>query len=156
MEKISVQDVTFTYGSEGADVSAPAEPALENISLEIDKGSYTAILGANGSGKSTLAKLIDIIEVPDSGRIVIFGQDTSDDALFWQIREKSACVFQNPDNQIVGTIVEEDVAFGPENLGIKLPELRERVDQAMKDVGIYELRLREASGLSGGQKQSSP
>ena len=153
MEKISVQDVTFTYGSEGADVSAPAEPALENLSLEIEKGSYTAILGANGSGKSTLAKLIDVIEVPDSGRIVVFGKDTSDDSLFWQIREKSACVFQNPDNQIVGTIVEEDVAFGPENLGIKLPELRERVDQAMKDVGIYELRLREASGLSGGQKQ---
>ena len=153
MEKISVQDVTFTYGSEGADVSAPAEPALENLSFEIERGSYTAILGANGSGKSTLAKLIDVIEVPDSGRIVVFGKDTSDDSLFWQIREKSACVFQNPDNQIVGTIVEEDVAFGPENLGIKLPELRERVDQAMKDVGIYELRLREASGLSGGQKQ---
>ena len=153
METISVQDVTFTYGSEGADVSAPAEPALENLSLEIERGSYTAILGANGSGKSTLAKLIDIIEVPDSGRIVVFGKDTADDSLFWQIREKSACVFQNPDNQIVGTIVEEDVAFGPENLGIKLPELRERVDQAMKDVGIYELRLREASGLSGGQKQ---
>ena len=153
MEKISVQDVTFTYGSEGADVSAPAEPALENISVEIEKGSYTAVLGANGSGKSTLAKLIDIIEVPDSGKIVVFGKDTADDSLFWQIREKSACVFQNPDNQIVGTIVEEDVAFGPENLGIKLPELRERVDQALKDVGIYELRLREASGLSGGQKQ---
>ena len=153
METISVQDVTFTYGSEGADVSAPAEPALENLSLEIERGSYTAVLGANGSGKSTLAKLIDIIEVPDSGRIVVFGKDTADDSLFWQIREKSACVFQNPDNQIVGTIVEEDVAFGPENLGIKLPELRERVDQAMKDVGIYELRLREASGLSGGQKQ---
>ncbi|MBO4449479.1 MAG: ATP-binding cassette domain-containing protein [Clostridiales bacterium] len=153
MEKISVQDVTFTYGSEGADVSAPAEPAVENLSLEIEKGSYTAVLGANGSGKSTLAKLIDVIEVPDSGRIVVFGKDTADDAVFWQIREKSACVFQNPDNQIVGTIVEEDVAFGPENLGIKLPELRERVDQAMKDVGIYELRLREASSLSGGQKQ---
>ena len=153
MEKISLQDVTFTYGSEGADVSAPAEPAIENLSLEIEKGSYTAILGANGSGKSTLAKLIDVIEVPDSGRVVVFGKDTADDSLFWQIREKSACVFQNPDNQIVGTIVEEDVAFGPENLGIRLPELRERVDQAMKDVGIYELRLREASGLSGGQKQ---
>lgn len=153
MEKISVQDVTFTYGSEGADVSAPSEPAIENLSLEIEKGSYTAILGANGSGKSTLAKLIDVIEVPDSGRVVVFGKDTADDSLFWQIREKSACVFQNPDNQIVGTIVEEDVAFGPENLGIRLPELRERVDQAMKDVGIYELRLREASGLSGGQKQ---
>lgn len=153
MEKISVQDVTFTYGSEGADVSAPEEPAVENLSLEIGKGTYTAILGANGSGKSTLAKLIDVIEVPDSGRIVVFGKDTSDDSVFWQIREKSACVFQNPDNQIVGTIVEEDVAFGPENLGIKLPELRERVDQALKDVGIYDLRLREASSLSGGQKQ---
>lgn len=153
VEKISVQDVTFTYGSEGADVSAPAEPAVENLSLEIEKGSYTAILGANGSGKSTLAKLIDVIEVPDSGRIVVFGKDTADDSVFWQIRENSACVFQNPDNQIVGTIVEEDVAFGPENLGIKLPELRERVDQALKDVGIYELRLREASSLSGGQKQ---
>ena len=153
MEKISVQDVTFTYGSEGADVSAPAEPAVENLSLEIEKGSYTAILGANGSGKSTLAKLIDVIEVPDSGRIVVFGKDTADDSVFWQIRENSACVFQNPDNQIVGTIVEEDVAFGPENLGIKLPELRERVDQALKDVGIYDLRLREASSLSGGQKQ---
>ena len=153
MEKISVQDVTFTYGSEGADVSAPSEPAVENLSLDIEKGSYTAILGANGSGKSTLAKLIDVIEVPDSGRIVVFGKDTSDDSMFWQIREKSACVFQNPDNQIVGTIVEEDVAFGPENLGIKLPELRERVDQALKDVGIYELRLREAASLSGGQKQ---
>ena len=153
VEKISVQDVTFTYGSEGADVSAPAEPAVENLSLEIEKGSYTAILGANGSGKSTLAKLIDVIEVPDSGRIVVFGKDTADDSVFWQIRENSACVFQNPDNQIVGTIVEEDVAFGPENLGIKLPELRERVNQALKDVGIYELRLREASSLSGGQKQ---
>ena len=153
MDKISVQDVTFSYGSEGADASAPSEPAVENLSLEIEKGSYTAILGANGSGKSTLAKLIDVIEVPDSGRVVVFGKDSSDDSLFWQIREKSACVFQNPDNQIVGTIVEEDVAFGPENLGIKLPELRERVDQAMKDVGIFDLRLREASGLSGGQKQ---
>lgn len=153
MDKISVQDVTFTYGSEGADASAPNEPAVENLSLEIEKGSYTAILGSNGSGKSTLAKLIDVIEVPDSGRVVVFGKDSADDSLFWQIREKSACVFQNPDNQIVGTIVEEDVAFGPENLGVKLPELRERVDQAMKDVGIYDLRLREASGLSGGQKQ---
>lgn len=153
MDKISVQDVTFTYGSEGADTSAPNEPAVENLSLEIEKGSYTAILGSNGSGKSTLAKLIDVIEVPDSGRVVVFGKDSADDSLFWQIREKSACVFQNPDNQIVGTIVEEDVAFGPENLGVKLPELRERVDQAMKDVGIYDLRLREASGLSGGQKQ---
>jgi energy-coupling factor transport system ATP-binding protein len=153
VEKISVQDVTFTYGSEGADVSAPAEPAIEKLSLEIEKGSYTAILGANGSGKSTLAKLIDVIEVPDSGRVVVFGKDTADDSLFWQIREKSACVFQNPDNQIVSSIVEEDVAFGPENLAVDPKEIRIRVDEALKAVGMYERRFSETHRLSGGQKQ---
>ncbi|MBQ1570414.1 MAG: ATP-binding cassette domain-containing protein, partial [Clostridiales bacterium] len=106
-----------------------------------------------GSGKSTLAKIIDILEVPDSGKVVIFGKDASDDNLFWDIRAHCCCVFQNPDNQIVGTIVEEDVAFGPENLGVPNPELRERVDQALKDVGLYEYRHRETTALSGGQKQ---
>ena len=153
MEKISVQDVTFTYGSDGADVNAPEEPALENLSLEIEKGSYTAILGANGSGKSTLAKLIDVIEVPDSGRVVVFGKDTSDDSVFWQIREKGACVFQNPDNQIVATIVEEDVAFALENMGVEPSEIRRRVDEALKTVGMYEYRLHAPHKLSGGQKQ---
>ncbi|MBQ1297700.1 MAG: ATP-binding cassette domain-containing protein, partial [Clostridiales bacterium] len=127
--------------------------ALDGISVTIEKGSYTAILGSNGSGKSTLAKIIDILEVPDSGKVVIFGKDASDDNLFWDIRAHCCCVFQNPDNQIVGTIVEEDVAFGPENLGVPNPELRERVDQALKDVGLYEYRHRETTALSGGQKQ---
>lgn len=151
--KIIIEDVSFSY--ENADENSGKAPrlALDGISASIEKGSYTAILGSNGSGKSTLAKIIDILEVPDSGRVVIFGKDTSNDELFWQIREHCCCVFQNPDNQIVGTMVEEDVAFGPENLGIPNPELRELVDQALKDVGLYELKDRETTALSGGQKQ---
>ncbi|MCQ2473070.1 MAG: energy-coupling factor transporter ATPase [Saccharofermentans sp.] len=151
--KIIIEDVCFSY--ENVDENSGKAPrlALDGISASIEKGSYTAILGSNGSGKSTLAKIIDILEVPDSGRVVIFGKDTSNDELFWQIREHCCCVFQNPDNQIVGTMVEEDVAFGPENLGIPNPELRELVDQALKDVGLYELKDRETTALSGGQKQ---
>lgn len=151
--KIIIEDVSFSY--ENADENSGKAPrlALDGISASIEKGSYTAILGSNGSGKSTLAKIIDILEVPDSGKVVIFGKDTSNDELFWQIREHCCCVFQNPDNQIVGTMVEEDVAFGPENLGIPNPELRELVDQALKDVGLYELKDRETTALSGGQKQ---
>lgn len=151
--RIDVKDVVFSYDiSEEQSDKAPRY-ALDGISVSIAKGSYTAILGSNGSGKSTLAKIIDILEVPDSGKVVIFGKDAGDDNLFWDIRSNCCCVFQNPDNQIVGTIVEEDVAFGPENLGVPNPELRERVDQALKDVGLYELRHRETSALSGGQKQ---
>ena len=151
--RIVVSDVSFSYDiSEETSGKAPRR-ALDGISVTIEKGSYTAILGSNGSGKSTLAKIIDILEIPDEGRVVIFGKDTADDSLFWDIRSNCCCVFQNPDNQIVGTIVEEDVAFGPENLGIPNPELRERVDQALKDVGLYELRHRETTALSGGQKQ---
>lgn len=150
---IVVSDVSFSYElSEETGGKAP-RLALDGISVNIAKGSYTAILGSNGSGKSTLAKIIDILEVPDSGRVVIFGKDTGDDELFWDIRSHCCCVFQNPDNQIVGTMIEEDVAFGPENLGIPNPELRERVDQALKDVGLFELRHKETMALSGGQKQ---
>ena len=150
---IEIKDVSFSYDIyEESSAKAPRK-ALDGISVSIEKGSYTAILGSNGSGKSTLAKIIDILEVPDSGRVVIFGKDASDDDLFWDIRSKCCCVFQNPDNQIVGTMIEEDVAFGPENLGVPNPELRERVDKALKDVGLYELRHRETTALSGGQKQ---
>ena len=151
--KIEVTDVSFSYDiSEETEGKAP-RLALDGISVSIEKGSYTAILGSNGSGKSTLAKIIDILEVPDSGKVVIFGKDAADDDLFWDIRSHCCCVFQNPDNQIVGTMVEEDVAFGPENLGVPNPELRERVDQALKDVGLYEYKHRETTALSGGQKQ---
>ena len=151
--KIEIKDVVFSYDiSDDASGKAPRR-ALDGISVTIEKGSYTAVLGSNGSGKSTLAKIIDILEVPDSGKVVIFGKDAGDDDKFWEIREHCCCVFQNPDNQIVGTMIEEDVAFGPENLGIPNPELRERVDQALKDVGLYEYRHKETMALSGGQKQ---
>ena len=151
--RIEVTDVSFSYDiAEETEGKAP-RLALDGISVSIEKGSYTAILGSNGSGKSTLAKIIDILEVPDKGKVVIFGKDAADDNLFWDIRSHCCCVFQNPDNQIVGTMVEEDVAFGPENLGVPNPELRERVDQALKDVGLYEYRHRETTALSGGQKQ---
>ena len=151
--KIEIKDVVFSYDlSDDTSGKAPRR-ALDGISVTIEKGSYTAILGSNGSGKSTLAKIIDILEVPDSGKVVIFGKDAGDDDLFWQIREHCCCVFQNPDNQIVGTMIEEDVAFGPENLGVPNPELRERVDQALKGVGLYEFRHKETMALSGGQKQ---
>ncbi len=150
---IVIKDVSFSYEIPEEDSGKAPRPALDGISVTIEKGSYTAILGSNGSGKSTLAKIIDVLEVPDSGKVVIFGKDAGNDDLFWDIRSHCCCVFQNPDNQIVGTIVEEDVAFGPENLGIPNPELRQRVDQALKDVGLYELRHRETTALSGGQKQ---
>lgn len=150
---IVIKDVKFSYDIAEEDSEKAPRLALDGVSVTIEKGSYTAILGSNGSGKSTLAKIIDILEVPDSGKVVIFGKDASDDNLFWDIRAHCCCVFQNPDNQIVGTIVEEDVAFGPENLGVPNPELRERVDQALKDVGLYEYRHRETTALSGGQKQ---
>ena len=152
-DSIVIKDVSFSYEISDEDSGKTPRPALDGISVTIKKGSYTAFLGSNGSGKSTLAKIIDILEIPDSGRVVIFGKDAGDDNLFWDIRSHCCCVFQNPDNQIVGTVVEEDVAFGPENLGIPNPELRERVDQALKDVGLYEYRHRETTALSGGQKQ---
>ena len=151
--KIVVKDVSFSYDVDEETEGKAPRLALDGISVSIEKGSYTAILGSNGSGKSTLAKIIDILEVPDSGKVVIFGKDTDDDNLFWDIRSHCCCVFQNPDNQIVGTMIEEDVAFGPENLGVPNPELRERVDQALKDVGLFEYRHRETMALSGGQKQ---
>ena len=150
---IVIKDVSFSYNVSEEDSDKPPRLALDGISVTIKKGSYTAILGSNGSGKSTLAKIIDILELPDSGKVVIFGKDAEDDDLFWDIRSNCCCVFQNPDNQIVGTMIEEDVAFGPENLGIPNPELRERVDQALKDVGLYEFRHKETMALSGGQKQ---
>ena len=150
---IVIKDVSFSYDVYDETSENTPRLALDGISVTIPKGSYTAILGSNGSGKSTLAKIIDILEVPDSGKVVIFGKDTSEDDLFWDIRSHCCCVFQNPDNQIVGTMIEEDVAFGPENLGVPNPELRERVDQALKDVGLYDKRHKETMALSGGQKQ---
>lgn len=127
--------------------------ALTQVTLEIKRGSFIAILGRNGSGKSTLAKLLNASLLPDIGEIFVDGINTNDESRAFDIRSKVGMVFQNPDNQMVATIIEDDLAFGPENLGIPRAEIRERVDWALKTVGMYEHRLRATQKLSGGQKQ---
>lgn len=143
-------DVSYRYES---DNETPLPLAIKNIDIDIKKGEFVAILGHNGSGKSTIAKLSNAIILPETGKIFVDGMDTADENLEYEIRQKVGVVFQNPDNQIVATIVEEDVAFGPENLGIEPAEIRQRVDKALKSVGMYEYRLHEPHKLSGGQKQ---
>ena len=151
---IKVENLSFAYD---ADTDSKAIPAVDNISLEIKKGEYVAILGHNGSGKSTFAKLLNFILEPTAGKITVDGIDitspdiTDDDV--YELRRKVGMVFQNPDNQLVATIVEEDVAFGPENLGIEPTEIRKRVDEALKTVGMTEYIHHEPHRLSGGQKQ---
>ena len=147
---ISAENLAFRYpGVEGA----PDVTVFENLNLTIEEGSFTAILGINGCGKSTLAKLFNAILVPSSGKMKVCGLDTSDPDLLMKVRRNVGMVFQNPDNQIVANVVEEDVAFGPENLGIAGPEIRRRVDQALKQVGMYQYREHAPHLLSGGQKQ---
>ncbi|MCH5316164.1 MAG: energy-coupling factor transporter ATPase [Eubacterium sp.] len=126
---------------------------LENLNLTIEKGSFVALLGHNGSGKSTIAKLTNGILFAENGEVIVDGQLIKDDDSIFDIRKKVGMVFQNPDNQIVSSIVEEDVAFGVENLGIPPEECRKRVDEALKTVGMYDYRLKSPSKLSGGQKQ---
>lgn len=127
--------------------------ALENINIDIEKGSFVAVLGHNGSGKSTFAKHLNALVTPTEGTIFVDGMDTKDDELVWKIRQNTGMVFQNPDNQLVATIVEEDVAFGPENLGIEPVEIRKRVDDSLKMVGMDGYQKDTPSKLSGGQKQ---
>lgn len=153
MELIRFENVDFAYISDEESDDPEKVEVIKNFSLTIDEGSFVAILGHNGSGKSTVAKLINGILVPQSGRVVVNGIDTSNEENIYSIRKNVGMVFQNPDNQIVASIVEEDVAFGVENLGIPPAECRERVDEAMKTVGIYELREKAPHKLSGGQKQ---
>ena len=131
----------------------PGKVALDGISLDIEKGSFVAVVGMNGSGKSTLAKCLNGLLIPTAGRVIVDGFDTANDETIWDIRSRVSMVFQNPDNQLVSSIVEDDVAFGPENLGIEPAEIRERVDNALIKVGMFELRDKGAHMLSGGQKQ---
>lgn len=152
MNFIEFQNVTFGY-TDDSESQVVEENVIENMNLKIEKGDFVAVLGHNGCGKSTLAKLCNAIVVPQSGRVLIDGVDTADEAKLYDIRRKVGMVFQNPDNQIVATIVEDDVAFGPENLGVDPEEIRVRVDEALKSVGMYEFRHFEPHKLSGGQKQ---
>ncbi len=147
---IEFKNVTFGYQNEDGVVT---ENVIENFDLSVEKGSFVAVLGHNGCGKSTLAKLCNGIEVPVSGKVFVDSLDTSDEGKLLDIRRRVGIVFQNPDNQIVATVVEDDVAFGPENLGVDPKEIRRRVDEALKNVGMYEFRLFEPHKLSGGQKQ---
>lgn len=127
--------------------------ALENISLDIEKGDFIAVLGHNGSGKSTFAKHLNALLTPSEGTIWVDGMDTKNDELVWNIRQNTGMVFQNPDNQLVATVVEEDIAFGPENLGVEPAEIRRRVDEALQMVGMDGYQKNTPSKLSGGQKQ---
>ncbi len=127
--------------------------AIDDISFRVEKGSFTAIIGQNGSGKSTLAKNINALLIPTSGRVLVDGLDTSDPANLWEVRRRVAMVFQNPDNQIVSAIVEDDIAFGPENLGVDPDEIRQRVTFALSSVEMEEYRNKAPHLLSGGQKQ---
>ena len=147
---IKTQDLVYFY--RGAEGETP-QTVLKGINLEIEEGSFVAVLGHNGSGKSTLAKLMNAVLLPEGGSVYAYGMDTADEALTLEIRRQVGMVFQNPDNQIVSNVVEEDVAFAPENLGIPPEEIRKRVDGALKAVGMYEFRKHAPHLLSGGQKQ---
>lgn len=150
MEMIKTQDLAFTYpGAEGEGNTR----ALRGVNIEIERGSFVVVLGHNGSGKSTLAKTFNAVLLPSGGKVYVEGMDTSNEELLLEIRRRVGMVFQNPDNQIVANVVEEDVAFAPENLGIPPAEIRRRVDDALKAVGMYEFREHAPHLLSGGQKQ---
>lgn len=151
-DMIRFQDVTYKYTSIEDDKEVERY-AVKGIDLKVKKGEFLVVLGHNGSGKSTIAKHINALVQPSSGTVVIDGMDTSKEENLWDIRSKAGMVFQNPDNQLVATIVEEDVAFGPENLGIDPKEIRKRVDESLKKVGMSEYKRHAPHLLSGGQKQ---
>ena len=127
--------------------------AVDQVDLDVEPGEFLAILGHNGSGKSTLAKHINAILYPAEGTVWVDGMDTGDESMVWNIRQTAGMVFQNPDNQIIGQVVEEDVGFGPENMGVPTREIWERVEESLKAVGMYEYRKHSPNKLSGGQKQ---
>ena len=151
MEKmIETHNLVFTYNAEGEKAEFAA---LDDINIEINKGEFVAIIGHNGSGKSTLAKHMNALLLPTLGTVFVKGMDTRDEKYLWDIRQSTGMVFQNPDNQIVATIVEEDVAFGPENLGVPPEEIRKRVDESLRTVDMLQFMKHGPHLLSGGQKQ---
>ena len=154
MAIIETKDLVFEYirRDEEGNVEGITR-AVDEVSLSIRQGDFVAILGHNGSGKSTLAKHINAILYPTEGTVWVDGMDTADDEKLWDIRQEAGMVFQNPDNQIIGQVVEEDVGFGPENLGVPTKEIWERVEESLRAVGMYEFRKYSPNKLSGGQKQ---
>lgn len=146
---ISIKNLSFKYDYE----DESAKQILKDIDLEIKEGEFLALLGHNGSGKSTLAKLINGLLIPGEGDVLVDGMNTKNEEEIWNIRRNAGMVFQNPDNQLVATIVEDEVAFGPENLGIEPAEIRKRVDKALEDVGMSDYKKNAPHLLSGGQKQ---
>ena len=148
---VEFHNVTFCYDADEGEQQP--EPAIRDFTFNVKKGEFVAVLGHNGSGKSTVAKLSNSILIPNEGKVLVKGMDTADEDLSYEIRKIVGVVFQNPDNLIVASIVEEDVAFGPENLGLPREEIRKRVDDSLKAVGMYEYRHHEPHKLSGGQKQ---
>ena len=154
MKMIKTDKLVFEYAKRDEEGNIIGKSrAIDEVSLDIEPGQFIAILGHNGSGKSTLAKHMNALLVPSDGTMWVDGMDTKEDEHLWDVRQSAGMVFQNPDNQIVATIVEEDAAFGPENLGLPPEEIRRRVDDALKAVGMYDYRMHAPSQLSGGQKQ---
>lgn len=154
MKMIKTDKLTYEYIRRDDDGNVEGNTtAVDNVSLDVDAGEFIAILGHNGSGKSTLAKHINAILNPTQGTVWVDGKDTSDEANLWDIRQTAGMVFQNPDNQIIGQVVEEDVGFGPENIGIPTRQIWERVEESLRAVGMYEYRKYSPNKLSGGQKQ---
>jgi energy-coupling factor transport system ATP-binding protein len=154
MDMIKVEDLTFEYIRRDEDGNVESiNKAIDKVSLNVKKGDFIAILGANGSGKSTLAKHINAILYPTDGSVWVNGLKTSEEKNLWDIRQTAGMVFQNPDNQIIATVVEEDVGFGPENLGVPTQKIWERVEASLKAVGMLEFRKQSPNKLSGGQKQ---
>ncbi len=151
---IKTKDLVFEYirRDEEGNVEGITK-AVDEVSLNVEEGDFVAVLGHNGSGKSTLAKHINAILYPTEGTVWVDGMDTTDENKLWEIRQEAGMVFQNPDNQIIGQVVEEDVGFGPENLGVSTKEIWERVEESLKAVGMYEFRKYSPNKLSGGQKQ---
>lgn len=151
---IKVKDLIYEYIRRDEEGNVEGiTTAVDNVSLDIRQGDFVAVLGHNGSGKSTLAKHLNAILYPTEGTVWVDGKDTRDDTAVWDIRQTAGMVFQNPDNQIIGQVVEEDVGFGPENMGVPTREIWERVEESLKAVGMYKFRRHSPNKLSGGQKQ---
>ncbi len=154
MNIVETRELTYDYTKHDEEGNAAGvKRAVDHVSLNVKQGEFIAILGHNGSGKSTLAKHINALLCPTEGSILVDGKDTRDEKNVWDVRQSAGMVFQNPDNQIIGQVVEEDVGFGPENMGVPTREIWERVEESLKAVGMYEFRKFSPNKLSGGQKQ---